>query len=76
MTEAAQACFLKAIALAQQQEAVSIELQAMLSLARLWHSQGKCNAARQMLAKIHGSFTEGFDTVDSRQAKEFIQKLS
>jgi hypothetical protein len=30
-------------------------------LARLWQSQGKTADARQMLAKIYGWFTEGFD---------------
>ncbi len=72
---AAQACFLRAIGIAQQQEAKSIELQAVLSLARLWHSQGDSRTARQMLARIHGSFTEGIDTVDSCQAKELLQNL-
>ncbi|MBP0625313.1 tetratricopeptide repeat protein, partial [Cupriavidus sp. LEh25] len=76
VVEAAKTCFLKSIALAQQQEAMSVEIQATLSLARLWHSQGESDAARQMLAKIHGAFTEGLDTVDSRHAKAFIQRLS
>ncbi|MBP0625198.1 hypothetical protein J8I82_35795, partial [Cupriavidus sp. LEh25] len=72
----AQACFEKAIALAHHQEARSIELQAALSLARLWNSQGKNNAARQMLAKVHATFTEGFDTVDACQASELLRESS
>ncbi|MBP0631195.1 MULTISPECIES: adenylate/guanylate cyclase domain-containing protein [unclassified Cupriavidus] len=72
----AQACFEKAIALAHQQAAKSIELQAVLSVARLWHRQGKDEAARQMVVKVHASFTEGFDTVDARQASELLTGAS
>ncbi|WP_454736016.1 adenylate/guanylate cyclase domain-containing protein [Cupriavidus necator] len=72
----AEACFRKAIALARDEGARSIELRCALSLARLWHSQGRNRAARQMLAEIQGLFTEGFDTVDWRQAKELQEALS
>ncbi|WP_454739841.1 adenylate/guanylate cyclase domain-containing protein [Cupriavidus necator] len=75
-TKEAEACFQKAIALARDQGARSVELQGALSLARLWHRQGKSGAARQGLAEIHGSFTEGFDTVDWRQARELLEDLS
>jgi tetratricopeptide (TPR) repeat protein len=37
----AEACFLKAIEIAQRQQAKSLELRAATSLARLWQSQGK-----------------------------------
>jgi hypothetical protein len=33
-----------------------------MSLARLWHSQGKVQQARELLAPIYGWFAEGFDT--------------
>ncbi|QQX85967.1 AAA family ATPase [Cupriavidus necator] len=72
----AEACFLKAIALARDEGARSIELRCALSLARLWHGQGRNRAARQILAEIQGLFTEGFDTVDWRQAKELQEHLS
>ncbi|GAB7549385.1 AAA family ATPase [Cupriavidus sp. 8B] len=74
--EAAQACFQKAIALARRQKAKSIELQGVLSLARLWQRQCKNDAARKILTETHGSFTEGFETVDSRQAIELLNELS
>jgi len=45
-------------------------------LARLWHSQGKTDEARQMLAEIYGWFTEGFDTVDLKEAKALLEELS
>jgi predicted ATPase len=47
-----------------------------MSLARLWQSQGKQHEARQMLAEIYGWFTEGFDTVDLKEAKALIEELS
>ncbi len=68
-------CFQHAIALAQQQEAKSIELQATTSLARLWQSQGESQAARQSLAKVYAWFTEGFETADLREAKMLLEVL-
>ncbi|MGE8367918.1 adenylate/guanylate cyclase domain-containing protein [Cupriavidus sp.] len=68
----AEACFHKAIAVARHQGSRSLELQAALSLARLWRTQGKMSAARQALAPIHGSFSEGFDTADWQQAKALL----
>jgi hypothetical protein len=33
-------------------------------MARLWHSQGKKNEARELLSGVYSWFTEGFDTPD------------
>jgi len=71
----AEACFLKAIAIAQQQEAKSLELRAATSLARLWQQQGKKEEARTLLAEIYGWFTEGFDTKDLQEAKAVLDAL-
>ena len=71
----AEACFLKAIAIAQKQQAKSLELRATMSLARLWRSQGKRAEARQPLAEIYGWFTEGFDTKDLQEAKVLLEEL-
>jgi tetratricopeptide (TPR) repeat protein len=71
----AEACFRKAIAIARQQGAKALELQAALSLGRLWQRQGKRNQAWPMLAEIYGWFTEGFDTADLRQAKALLDSL-
>ncbi len=46
-----------------------------MSLSRLWQQQGKKTEARQMLAKIYGWFTEGFDTVDLQEAKALLEEL-
>jgi predicted ATPase len=72
----AEACFLKAIEIARQQQAKSLELRAVTSLARLWQQQGKKDEARQMLAEIYGWFTEGFDTKDLQEAKALLEELT
>jgi predicted ATPase len=72
----AEECFLKAVEIAQHQQAKSLELRAVMSLARLWQRQGKTAEARQLLAEIYGWFTEGFDTKDLRDAKALLEELA
>jgi predicted ATPase len=72
----AEACFLKAIDIAQRQQAKSLELRATTSLARLWRHQGKRAEACQLLAEIYGWFTEGFDTTDLQEAKVLLSELA
>ncbi|PYV85090.1 MAG: hypothetical protein DMG05_23405, partial [Acidobacteria bacterium] len=72
----AEACFHKAIDVARQQSAKSSELQAAVSLARLWQQQGKKDEARQMLTEIYSWFTEGFDTADLKEAKTLLAELA
>jgi class 3 adenylate cyclase/predicted ATPase len=72
----AEECFLKAIASARRQQAKSLELRAIMNLARLWQQQGKRDAACQMLAEIYGWFTEGFDTKDLQEAKTLLEELT
>ena len=63
-----------AIAVAQQQKALSFELRAAMSMARLWSDQGKPQQARELLAPVYGWFTEGFDTLDLKEAKRCWMK--
>jgi predicted ATPase len=72
----AEECFLKAIEVARNQQAKSLELRAVMSLARLWQSQGKHHAARNTLAEVYGWFTEGFDTKDLQEAKALLDELN
>ena len=65
----AQAHFERAIAIARAQKAKSWELRAAASLARLWRDQGKRHQARDLLAPVYGWFTEGFDTLDLKEAE-------
>jgi predicted ATPase len=76
VVEEAEECFRKAIEIAQRQQAKSLELRAVMSLARLWQRQGKHHTARNTLSEIYGWFTEGFDTADLQEAKALLQELS
>jgi len=52
-------------------------LQTMVgTLGRLWQQQGKRHEAHQMLSEIYTWFTEGFDTVDLKEAKTVLEELS
>ncbi|NOT55279.1 MAG: tetratricopeptide repeat protein, partial [Deltaproteobacteria bacterium] len=75
VVQEAEACFHKAIEIAQRQQAKSLELRAATSLARLWQQQGKTEEARQLLAEIYGWFTEGFDTNDLQAAQALLGEL-
>jgi predicted ATPase len=72
----AESCFQQAIAIAQNQQAKSLELRAATSLARLWQQQGKRQEAYDLLAPVYNWFTEGFDTADLQDAKALLDDLS
>jgi predicted ATPase len=71
----AEAYFERALAVAREQQARSWELRAAMSMARLWRSQGKAQQARELLAPVYGWFTEGFDTLDLKEAKTLLDEL-
>jgi len=85
----AEACFLKAIDIARRQQAKSLELRAVMSLVRLRQQQAtQCTThdsqhdvrallseAHSMLSEVYGWFTEGFETVDLREAKALLEEL-
>jgi predicted ATPase len=68
--------FERALAIAREQQAKSWELRAALSLARLLRDQGRRDEARELLAPVYGWFTEGFDTLDLKQAKALLDELA
>jgi predicted ATPase len=72
----AEAYFEHSLTVAREQHAKSFELRATMSMARLWREQGKRDEARDLLALVYGWFTEGFDTVDLKQAKALLDQLS
>jgi len=72
----AQDYFDHALTVARQQQAKSWELRAAMSMARLWRDQGKREEARELLAPIYGWFTEGFDTLDLKEAKALLDALA
>jgi predicted ATPase len=71
----AEACFRQSIKIAQQQRAKSLELRAVMSVARLYQKQGRQKEAKSLLAQIYDRFTEGFDTVDLQEAKALLSEL-
>lgn len=74
-TDAAQDYFLQARAGARQQGAMSWELRAVMSLARLWESQSRGKEALDLLEPVFNRFTEGFETADLKAAKALIENL-
>jgi predicted ATPase len=86
----AEDCFLKAIEIAQHQQAKSLELRAVMSLVRLRQQQAtqsapptthhatrvKLDEEHRMLSEVYHWFTEGFDTKDLQEAKTLIEELS
>jgi DNA-binding SARP family transcriptional activator len=68
----AEACFRRALQVAREQQARTLELRAALGLARLWQARGRREEARELLAGIYGWFTEGLDTDDLVQAKVLL----
>ena len=72
----AEECFSKAIEVARRQQAKSLELRAVMSLSQLWSKGGRKEEARKLLGEIYGWFTEGYDTVDLKEAKALLDELS
>ena len=67
--DVAQQCFHRALEIAREQEAKSLALRCAMSLTRLAGRVGGTQEARELLRSLYGSFTEGFDTRDLRDAK-------
>jgi predicted ATPase len=72
----AETYFEHALAIARAQQAKSWELRAAKSMARLWRDQGKRDEAHDLLAPVYGWFTEGFDTLDLKEAKALLDTLA
>ena len=66
----------RALTVARTQQARSLELRAAMSMARLWRDQGKPQQARELLAPVYDWFTEGFDTLDLKEAKALLNSLA
>jgi predicted ATPase len=64
------------IAVARRQQGKFWELRASAKFARLLRDQGKRDEARELLAPIYGWFTEGFDTIDLKEAKASLDELA
>jgi predicted ATPase len=71
----AEAYFERALEIARAQQARSWELRAAMSRARLWRDQGKRQHAHDLLAPVYGWFTEGFETLDLKEARALLDEL-
>ncbi len=68
----AEECFRRALEVARQQGARSLELRAALSLARL-----RCSAeVHNLLSGVYQWFTEGFNTADLQEAKTLLAQIA
>jgi predicted ATPase len=73
---AAEDHFQQALDWARRQGALSWELRAATSLARLLNDQGRSADARALLQPAYDRFTEGFATADLKAAKALLDDLS
>jgi predicted ATPase len=62
--------------IAAQQGAKLLELRAATSLAQQWGDEGRRAEAHDLLAPVYGWFTEGFDTLDLKEAKALLDGLA
>jgi len=72
---AAEDYFLQALDWARRQRALSWELSAAASLARLLRDQRRSAEALALLQAVYGRFTEGFETADLKAAKALLDGL-
>jgi class 3 adenylate cyclase/tetratricopeptide (TPR) repeat protein len=68
--------FRQAMEVARQIRAKSFELRAATSFGRMLKSLGRTTEARELLAPLYRSFTEGFDTADLKEAKALLDELT
>ncbi len=71
----AESCFQTSLDIARSQHSQAWQLRTTTSLARLWHTQGQTDRARQALAEIDSSYTEGFATPDLLAARSLLKEL-
>jgi predicted ATPase len=67
--------FEQALDWGHRQGALSWEVRAATSLARLWRGEGRDNEGYELLAPVYDRFTEGFETADLKAARALIDSL-
>ncbi len=67
--------FRQALDSARRQGALSFELRAATSLARLLRDRGRSTESKALLRPVYDRFTEGFDTADLKVAKALLDAL-
>ena len=71
----AERAYIASLDWARTQQAKSWELRTATSYARLMRDQGRGREAYELLAPVYGWFTEGFDTLDLKDAKALLEQL-
>jgi predicted ATPase len=71
----AEAALRRALEIARSRQAKSLELRAARTLAGLWAASGRDAEARELLAPVYASFTEGLDTPDLGSARALLARL-
>jgi len=72
----AEASIRQAVAVARRQQAKSLELRAVTSLARLAHDRRRRAESRRLLEETLSWFTEGFETRDLQEAKAQLAEMN
>jgi predicted ATPase len=65
----------RALEIARQQKAKSLELRAARDFARVMAERGERQQATDLLAPVYGRFTEGFDTSDLKESKALLDEI-
>ena len=73
---AAEDSYCKALETARSQCARSMELRAAIGLACVWERKGMRPAARELLANVRKTFTEGFDCPDLVDCEALLGQLA
>jgi predicted ATPase len=73
--QSAERIFLESLDWASRQGALSWELRAATSLARLYREHRGVQVARQAVEPVYGRFTEGFGSADMIAAKSLLRDL-
>ena len=74
--DAAHAAFSESLQIARDHKAKSWELRAAMSLTKLRQAQQGASCTPELLTPIFEWFTEGFDTLDLREAKTLLEEIS
>ncbi len=71
-----EAKYREAMERAQRHDSQSVELSAAIGLANLLARDGRTTEARDILVPVYDAFTEGFDTIDLKDAERLVAELS
>jgi len=74
--ERAEHAFTESLKVSRQQKILLPELRAAIGLAKLLRDRARRREAHELLAPIYGSFTQGFDTLDLKEAKALLDELA